>query len=93
MDGTNTNKFNLFVELNAEKGEYGNAKKTFINRIESVERHPDTNEIIEGAIPNYDNLKQTILGIAQRFNTLDWLGFDIGVTNNGFKCMEIKMIR
>lgn len=90
LDGTNTNKFNLFVELNAEKGEYGNAKKTFINRIESVERHPDTNEIIEGAIPNYDNLKQTILGIAQRFNTLEWLGFDIGVTNNGFKCMEIN---
>ena len=90
LDGTDTNKFNLFVELKAQSGEYGNAMKTFCNRVEGVARHPDTNEVIAGTIPNYDSLKQTILGIAQRFNTLEWLGFDIGVTNNGFKCMEIN---
>jgi hypothetical protein len=90
LDGTDTNKFNLFVELKVQSGEYGNAMKTFCNRVEGVERHPDTNEVIAGTIPNYDSLKQTILGIAQRFNTLEWLGFDIGVTNNGFKCMEIN---
>jgi hypothetical protein len=90
LNGTDVNKFNLFVELDAQNGVFGNAMKTFCNRVEGVERHPDTNEIIAGTIPNYDNLKQTILGIAQRFNTLEWLGFDIGVTNNGFKCMEIN---
>jgi hypothetical protein len=90
LDGTDINKFNLFVELKAQSGEYGNAMKTFCNRVEGVARHPDTNEVIAGTIPNYDSLKQTILGIAQRFNTLEWLGFDIGVTNNGFKCMEIN---
>ena len=90
LDGTDTNKYNLFVELNVQKGVFGNAKKTFVNRVEDVERHPDTNEVIAGTIPHYDRLKQIILGIAQRFNTLEWLGFDIGVTNNGFKCMEIN---
>ena len=90
LNGADVNKFNLFVELDAQKGVFGNAMKTFCNRVEGVERHPDTNEVIAGTIPNYDSLKQTILGIAQRFNTLEWLGFDIGVTNNGFKCMEIN---
>lgn len=90
LNGADVNKFNLFVELDAQKGVFGNAMKTFCNRVEGVERHPDTNEIIAGTIPNYDSLKQTILGIAQRFNTLEWLGFDIGVTGNGFKCMEIN---
>ena len=90
LNGKDVNKFNLFVELDAQKGVFGNAMKTFCNRVEGVERHPDTNEIIAGTIPNYDSLKQTIQGIAQRFNTLEWLGFDIGVTNNGFKCMEIN---
>lgn len=90
LNGTDINKFNLFVELNFQKGEFGNAKKTYANRIEDTERHPDTNAVIVGVIPNYDKLKQTILDIAQRFNTLEWLGFDIGVTNDGFKCMEIN---
>ena len=90
LDGTDINKYNLFVEMNVINGKFGNAKKTFVNRVESITQHPDTNEVISGVIPNYDNLKQMILGIAQRFNTLEWLGFDIGVTNNGFKCMEIN---
>lgn len=90
LSGTDVNKFNLFVELNFQNGEFCNAKKTYVNRVEDTERHPDTNAVIAGVIPNYGELKQTILGIAQRFNTLEWLGFDIGVTNDGFKCMEIN---
>ena len=90
LNGADVNKFNLFVELDAQNGIFGNAVKTFCNRVEAVDLHPDTNEVIAGTIPNYDKLKQTILGIAQRFNTLEWLGFDIGVTNDGFKCMEIN---
>ncbi len=90
LDGSDVNKFNLFVELNPHTGEYGNAKKTFANRVESTKIHPDTGAEIAGFVKNYDKLKQTILGIAQRFNTLEWLGFDIGVTDHGFKCMEIN---
>ena len=83
-------RFNLFVELNPETGWFGNAKKTFINKVESTSIHPDTGAIIDGYIRNFDKLKQMVLGIAQRFNTLEWMGFDIGVTENGFKCMEIN---
>lgn len=90
LNGTDTTKFNLFVELDFQKGEFGNPKKTYVNRVEDTKCHPDTNEVIGGVIPNYDSLKQAILGVAQRFNTLEWLGFDIGVTDNGFKCMEIN---
>lgn len=81
LDGTDTGKFNVFVEVNFETGEYGNAKKTFINRVEPCAVHPDTGEQIKGRINNFEELKHTILSIADRFNTLEWLGFDIGVTD------------
>ena len=84
-------RFNLFVELDPETGWFvGNAKKTFVNKVESTSIHPDTGAEIDGYIENFDKLKQMVLGVAQRFNTLEWLGFDIGVTENGFKCMEIN---
>ena len=89
-DGTNTNGFNVFVDINTMTGEYGNAKKTFINRVEPCEVHPDSGEKISGIIDNFEELKRTVLSVADRFNTLDWLGFDIGITENGFKCMEIN---
>ena len=90
LDGTDTGKFNIFAGVDFDSGEYGNAQKTFINRIEPCAIHPDTGVEIKGRIDNYEELKQTILSIANRFNTLEWLGFDIGVTDNGFKCMEIN---
>lgn len=91
LDGTNAGgAFNLFVEVNMETGEYGNAKKIFVNHIENTLVHPDTGEKICGIIENFNNLRETVLGIARRFNTLEFLGFDIGVTDKGFKCMEIN---
>lgn len=85
-------QFNLFVDIDVETGHYFNAKKTYINRIENVLLHPETNEKLDGYIDDFITLKETVLGIAKRFCTLEYLGFDIGITNNGFKCMEINSL-
>lgn len=83
-------RFNLFVDIDIETGHFGNAKKTFVNRVEPTDIHPDTGAVIDGYIENFEHLKKLCLGVAQQFNTLEWLGFDIGVTEDGFKCMEIN---
>lgn len=90
LNSNEINKFNLLVGVNFETGEYGNAKKVFINKVEDTEIHPDTQEKICGRIENYQQLKKIILSISERFNTLEWLGFDIGITDNGFKLMEVN---
>lgn len=90
LDGSDTEKYNLFVNIDINTGEYGNAVKTFANRIEPCIKHPDSGVEIKGIIKDYSKLKETVLSVANRFNTLEWLGFDIGVTDNGFKCMEIN---
>ena len=90
LNDNGTEKYNFLVNIDLDKGVYDGGKRIFINRTESCIKHPDSGEIIKGIISNYEALKETILSIANRFNTLEWLGFDIGVTDKGFKCMEIN---
>lgn len=91
LDGSEAAKFNLWANVNMSTGEYGDAKKTFANKIEhKVINHPDSGAVISGKIDKFKELKKIILGIAQRFNSVEYMGFDIGVTDKGFKCMEIN---
>lgn len=86
----NNDDFNIVLDIDPQIGWYGNAMLIFANRKESVKVHPDNGVLLEGFIPNYDELKKTVLGIADRFNTIEYMGFDIGITTDGFKCMEIN---
>lgn len=90
VNGDNADAYNVCCEVNWDTGEFGNAKKTFANRVEDIRVHPDTQAELSGVIENFEELKKKVLSIAQRFNTLEYLGFDIGMTTNGFKCMEIN---
>lgn len=92
LSGDDTNAYVLLAGVNYETGEYGNAKKVFINRYERCAKSPIGNFEIQGEIANYGYLKDTLLNIARRFGTLEWLGFDIGITDDGFKCMEINTL-
>jgi hypothetical protein len=90
IDGSDTESFNLFVNVDFNTGRFEGAKKTFANRVEACSSHPDTGALIEGTIPSFDALREIVLSVANRFNTLEWLGFDIGITDKGPKCMEIN---
>ena len=58
-------------------------------KIEWINSHPDTNEIIEGVvIPNWDNVKKSIVDIANSFDFLNYVGWDLVVTNEGIKIIE-----
>lgn len=86
----NLEKFNVVVNVNYDSGEFGPAKMTYANRTVIVDTHPDNGVSLHGIIDNYSELKEKIIGIARRFSTVELMGFDIGITNNGFKCMEIN---
>ena len=90
LTGENVSKYNIFMGLNTKTGEYGPGKLTYVDRVICSDIHPDLGIPLSGKIENYDELKHLVLGISERFNTCSYLGFDIGVTNKGFKCMEIN---
>lgn len=90
LDESHAERYNIFSEVNIDTGEFNNAQKVYLGRKEKVDSHPLSKVKICGKIPDFKKLCDIILGIAKRFNTLDYLGFDIGVTIDGFKCMEIN---
>lgn len=87
----NDEHYNIFCDFDFEKGEIGQAKKTFSDHIEDLELHPDTGALIRGTkIKNYDQLLEKIKFICCKLSTLEYIGFDLGVTEDGVKCMEIN---
>lgn len=86
----NLDRFNVVVNVDFSTGGFGPAKLTYADQTVITDRHPDNNELLHGSISNYEELKELVLGIARRFCTIELMGFDVGITDNGFKCMEIN---
>lgn len=90
VGGVHINDYNVVLDVNFETGKVGNAKLTYATHVESTKIHPDTKVILENVIDDIDELKKTILGVSKRLNIVEFMGFDVGITENGFKCMEIN---
>ncbi len=54
--------------------------------------HPDTGTLIEGIeIPHWEYIKENVVRISRLFPELEYLGFDVAVTEDGFNIMEINV--
>ena len=53
--------------------------------------HPDTGTPIAGKIPNWELICTKIKEICRYMAELEYLGFDIAVTNDGFRVIEINI--
>jgi len=57
---------------------------------QEIELHPDTHQPLRGIIPNWTLIKNKIIEISAYIPQVICLGFDIIVTNAGFKIIEIN---
>lgn len=55
--------------------------------------HPDTNVKIEGIIPGWEEMVEKLKEISRYLPQLIYLGYDILVTNDGFKIIEINSLQ
>lgn len=53
--------------------------------------HPDTGVSIEGYVPNWDIVCEKVLDMCRYLCELEYLGFDIAVTEEGFQVLEINI--
>lgn len=90
LDGKIPEAYALYAQVDVDSGEWGNAQLIYANRKEQAATHPDTNAPLHGKIVDFDKLKKIVTAIAERFNTCEYLGFDFGITDKGFKMMEIN---
>lgn len=52
--------------------------------------HPDSGEEIKGIVPYWEKVKKIVRGVADYVAPLEYLGFDIVVTETGVKILEIN---
>lgn len=76
------------VDINT--GKYFNAKVKEGNRIVDCPKHPDTKVNIEGIIPNWQLVKDKLIEISYYLPGLKYMGFDIAITEDSFKIIEIN---
>lgn len=55
--------------------------------------HPDSNEKMEGVIPNWDAVLNGVLDVCRYLPQLEWLGFDIAITPESFSIVEINTMQ
>lgn len=78
------------VRFDVETGEFGDGCLVFGNRVVHAPCHPDTGVEAVGRIECWPELREMILGIARRFNLLEYMGFDVCVTPDGPRLIEIN---
>ena len=86
----NTAAGGLLVEVDIETGRYGNAQALDGGRVVPCPRHPDTDVLMEGVMPNWELAKQKVLEMAASIPQLEYLGFDLAITEDSFKLPEIN---
>ena len=80
----------MFAQIDMDTGRFHNGKIITENSILPCANHPDTGEPIEGYIPNWDLIKQGLKDLNACMPQLEYLGFDVAVTEDGMKLPEIN---
>ncbi len=80
----------LFAKVNVLTGEYSDAKYIVDNVYFNCIYHPDTNVEIKGVLPNWREMSDKLIEISQHLSPLTYMGYDIAITDNGFKIIEIN---
>jgi hypothetical protein len=83
----NGSRGGLVANVDIETGKMSYART--LHNLTVYRTHPDSNAQIEGAvIPNWDNIKASVLDVSRNFPYLDIIAWDILPTDDGFTVIE-----
>lgn len=77
--------------VDKKTGYYYNGETIFNHKFYPCEVHPDTGINIQGYLPNWDKVLDGIQVISRRMSQLEYLGYDIAITKESFKIIEINI--
>lgn len=80
----------ICANINLETGEFYDGRILKNNFMEECNIHPDTNISIKGNVPYWDLIKDKLMEISNYMPQVLYMGWDIVVTNDGFKILEIN---
>ncbi len=80
----------MVCKVDPETGRFYGAESLSNHVFHKEEVHPDTKERLEGFLPHWELVKDTIIQIAKYIPELRYLGYDVAITPDGFKIVEIN---
>ena len=84
----------MYTSVNVATGDimspvlYGKLKNN-----EEAKVHPDSGEAFKGKIKGWDQIKSQILAIGDYYPELSYMGYDLAVTDDGFRILEINSLQ
>lgn len=90
--GTTDNIANggICARIDLETGHIFQAEKIENHIITSCRTHPDTGLLIDGFIPLWSAVKDAVLEVSRYLFQLEYMGFDVVVSDKGIKILEIN---
>jgi len=82
----------VLAGININNGKIFEAIIICDNNLKHLKYHPDTGETMEIQLPNWDNMVLKIKEILEYLPQLTYVGFDVVITNRGFKILEINSL-
>lgn len=76
--------------IDMETGEYGNGMQLKNHKYVNIEKHPDTKTPLHGVIPNWETIKKGLVDMCSYMPQLEYLGFDVVCTPEGFVVLEVN---
>jgi len=86
----NTHAGGLFAEVDVASGEFNDAFEWEDRKLTRFKIHPDSGEVFSGTLPHWELLKQKLCEIGLYIPQLSYLGYDIVITRDSFKIIEIN---
>lgn len=80
----------IFAEIDINTGELYSPERIKEHIIEPCQKHPDSGVEISGYVPNWNIVKAGIKKISKYLFPLEYLGFDVVITKDSFKVLEIN---
>ncbi len=80
--------YNVQVEL--DTGTYDNGKLVYANRVVDAPCHPTSGVQVSGVLPYWDETLAMLERVSLKVGACEYLGFDVGITENGPMMMEIN---
>jgi len=71
-------------------GFFSNGKIRGMGKLIDCKHHPDTGVLLEGYLPHWNLIKEKIVEISSYIPQLRYMGYDVIITEDGFKIIEIN---